>query len=306
MHKKVILFIFSFSILYASALIAAPKSEMIVIKEEPKLAAPEKIELKGSERHSELSSSVGPIDLRWQRDVEVFFGKTPERAMIEASQAVSRALNKGGFPVSLTNLKIHWNVVFFNENLPSGQIPNSLISGCHPGWMTSNGDVVNIYIRAKAVVAGCTGADPVKGSVADARLAQVIIHEMGHGIEFYLGKGKLKQDRLRAEGFATWFEQYTAEFSSTLRGGDVRKYFQKLARKRKEIAPEIFSFNGSAYDYAYASMYFTALEKRFGVRGLFKVYETMIGKGLDLFSSIEERFHWSRGRLEDEVQKVID
>jgi len=180
------------------------------------MAAPQEIKLTGTTRAESMVSPVGKIDLRWPRSTEQLFGKTPQRAMSDAAAAVSRALKQAGFPSAIQNLHIDWNVVFMDENVPETQIPLYLISNCHPAWMTP---VANLYVVGQRVAAGCGGGKSPGSAVADSQLAQVLIHEMGHGVEYQILKGAFGGDRMRAEGFACWFEQYASDFSSGFLSG---------------------------------------------------------------------------------------
>lgn len=270
-------------------------------KREPQMAKPEEIELKGNLRSQNMVSPVGNIELRWPRAVERLFGRTPERAMADAAATLSRALKKGGFPYDVQTLNLEWKVVFMDETLPSAQIPATLVSNCHPGWMTPP---ANIYIASQRVAAGCGSSQRVNTGVADGQLARVLLHEMGHAVEFHLlGPGQTF-DRMRAEGFASWFEQYSADLSAVIPRGEVRKEFLELARRALKRAPDYFEFKGSAEDYARASLYFSAIADRRGVSALMKVYDFMRTNGSDIFSAVSKTLMWNRQQLEKEAQKI--
>ena len=149
------------------------------------MAAPQDIKLTGTIRTESMVSPVGKIDLRWPRSTEQLFGQTPQRAMSDAASAVSRALKQAGFPSAVQNLHINWNVVFMDENVPETQIPLYLVSNCHPAWMTP---VANLYVVGQRVAAGCGGGKSPGSSVGDSQLAQVLIHELGHGVEHQILK----------------------------------------------------------------------------------------------------------------------
>ncbi len=304
-RSKTVIFGYLLNLLLITSASSAPNEKGVYQLTDGKLLSPTAMELQGSERRVTISSPIGPMELRWQRDVEVFFGRTPERALIEAARSISRALNKGGFPVRVTSLNMRWNIIFFGENLPGGQVPAAILSGCHPGWMIGNREEANIYIRAQAVVAGCGGNTKPKSSVADEKLSQVIVHEIGHGIEGALLQGKGSSEKLRSEGFATWFEQYVSEFSPVLRSAGIQAYYKKLALYRMKTSPGPFVFQGTAYDYAYSSMYFVTLEERFGVRGLFSVYDLLLQGSPSFYEAIFQRFKWSRSKLEEEVSRIL-
>lgn len=265
------------------------------------MAKPEDINLKGNIRHEDMSSELGRINLRWPRAVESLFGRTPLRAMTEAASAVNRAIHQGGFPSHVQSLNENWDVVFMDEKLPEGQIPYSLVSNCHPGWMTPP---ANVYIVAQRVAAGCGGSS-VSTSVADGQLARVLIHELGHAVEFHLLKGKQWNDRMRSEGFATWWEGYASQYSSLVNSRSVKTEMAGLAKQALSQSPNSFQFSGSAYDYARASLYFRAIEDQRGISGLMDVYKTMVDDNIAFFPAIEKSVGWNRERLEKEAAREV-
>ncbi len=268
-----------------------------------RMAKPDEIELEGNIRRETLNTSVGKIELRWPRSVESIFGRTPLRAMTDAARTVSRATKTAAFPSFIQNMNLPWNVVFMDENLPAAQIPQKLISNCHPGWMTPP---ANIYIVAQRVAAGCGGNRSVTASVADGQLTEVLVHEMGHALEYHLLAKNYRFSRMRAEGFATWFETYAAQYSSFINRRDLQKRNAGWARLAIQQSPNSFTFGGSALDYARASMYFAAVEDRFGLRGIISVYESMVKNSLDVFKAIEKETLWNRSRLEKEAKRIAD
>lgn len=269
-----------------------------------RLAAPEEVSLSGNVRSEKINSPLGEIELRWPRSAERLFGRTPLRATADAALTVSKVLSGAAFSSELQRLNLPWKVVFMDENLPEGQIPRQLISNCHPGWMTPP---ANIYIVAQRVAAGCgSGGSQVNTSVADSQLTEVLVHEFAHAVEFQMLQKNYKMDRMRAEGFATWFEQYAAQFSSLLSRRDLQRRNAQAAAYARSKSPESFQFSGSAEDYSRASMYFSTVEDRFGISGVVSLYERMVTGGDTLFSGIEKEFSWDRERLEKEVDKIIE
>jgi len=268
------------------------------------LAKPEEIDLKGTVRHEDLASSIGRIDLRWPRKVELLFGRTPSRAMSEAASAVSRALKKGGFPPNVQSLDLDWNVVFMDEDVPEKQIPQYLVNNCHPAWMTP---IANLYVVAQRVVAGCNGGGSGKyeGNVADAMLTQILIHEMGHAVEFQLLQGVSSDDRMRAEGFACWFEQYASDFSSVIPSGEPSRFYRGLAKRSIQESPDKFYFQGSAQDYARGSMYMRSVVERRGISGLMQVYKTMREQKIDFFKAAKIAIDWDTDRFNKEILKSL-
>ena len=268
------------------------------------LAAPDEVELGASKRKTSLSSALGRIELTWPREVERLFGRSPERAVIDAAYSVSRALKSAAFPPRVRIFDREWKIVFMDEKLPETQIPQGLVSSCHPAWMTPP---TNVYVVAQRVAEGCGGSDrAVEKSVADAQLAQVLIHEMGHAVEAMLLEDKFGGDRMRAEGFASWFEQYAADFSGVIPRGTVSAYYRKLAAQNLSQYPGDFVFDGSAASYARASMIFAAVVDRRGVGGLMDLYDALRVPGADLTSAMQQGIGWNQKRLEQEVRRLLE
>lgn len=265
------------------------------------LAKPDEISLSGNQRTESISSSVGTIHLRWPRKVESLFGRTPLRAMTDAAGTVSRAVKNAAFPSRVQTLNLEWNVVFMDESLPEGQIPAQLVSNCHPGWMTPP---ANIYIVAQRVAGGC-GSSRSSASVADSQLAEVLVHEMGHAVEFYLLAPRGRPDRMRSEGFATWFERYAAKYSAILNESDLERRAHEAAAYSFRQNPASFSFQGSFEDYARASFYFTALTSPRGLPGLMDVYEAMASSGLPFPEAIAKALNWDERRLNKEIEQLL-
>ena len=269
-------------------------------KENPYLAKPQEIQLSGNIRRELLNSPVGPINLRWPRKIEGLFGRTPLRAMTDASQTVSKALKRSSVPGVLQKLNLEWQVIFLDTDLPETQIPAYLISNCHPGWMTPP---ANIYIVGQRVAGGCGGSTASAG-VADSKLTEVLVHEMGHAVEYALLEGmENPPERMRKEGFATWFESYAAEFSSLMNRREIDLKLKDAAKSSIRANPT-FNFQGSGEDYARAAIYFRVIEHKRGAQRVFELFET-IGKGRQLLPAIGESLNWNEQMLDKEVHKYL-
>lgn len=265
------------------------------------MADPREISLKGTVRHETTSTSIGKVELRWPRSVEDLFGRTPQRALAEATRAISALIRRGGFPPKINNLNLDIKMVFLDEDLPETQIPQTLISNCHPGWMVPPG---NVYIVGQRVATGCSG--PKRSTaVADSELARVLIHELGHVLEFNLIPRQFEDDRMRAEGFASCIEQYASDLSPLVPKGSARNTYETLAKMSFQQSPDRFVFSGSAPDYGRASMYCVAIVERRGITGLMDVYETIGTDNLSYFEAIRRRLGWDQDRLNSEVDNLL-
>lgn len=266
------------------------------------LAPPEEIKLNGTVRKESMSTAIGPISMRWPRKVETLFGRTPERALVDAASTVGRALRQAGFKPEIQSLNVDWTVVFLDEEVPETQIPAMLVTNCHPAWMTP---IANLYVVGQRVVAGCGGGQSPGGKVADAELATVLLHEIGHGVEYQILKGGFEGDKMRAEGFATWFETFASGFSSVIPKGQELRQFKQMALRQLETNHGKFNFNGSGEDYARASMYFHVVVDKRGVKGLMDIYDSMLSKNILLRDAIKDAFAWDNNKLEAEVERFI-
>lgn len=268
--------------------------------QEKRMQRPEDVRLDGPVRRENMNSPLGPVRLQWARSVERLFGRTPARAMTEAGLAMSRALRQGGFPAAVRHLSVDWQVVFMDESVPEKQIPADLVSNCHPGWMVPPADV---YIVGQRVAAGCGGQASGKG-VADGELMTVLLHEMGHALEFRLLGDAFFGERMRAEGFATWFAAFAADYSSLpRRKGAEREETFALARSAPANPA---GFSGSAEDYARAAMIFYAVAARRGVAGIMLAYEALKRDRAGLAAAVKSGLGWNEDRLGQEIERVLD
>ncbi|MCC6221843.1 MAG: hypothetical protein IT291_11445 [Deltaproteobacteria bacterium] len=270
------------------------------------LAAPTEIELEGSTRNVTIPSSLGSIEARWPRSAEKFFRMSPNKALATAANATAKAINQAGFRRRMQNTDLSWKVVFLDANMPETQIPFYLLQNCHPGWMTPP---ANIYIVAQRVARGCAGEQASDDSlhdksVADSGLAETVVHEMGHVVEHQLLSSN-SPDRLRSEGFATWFEIYAARLHGSLDRTSIEMRTNELASISIKSTPNNFYFQGSGSDYSRAAMYFLAVEKQGGAIAIANLYDVMNERKIDLFAAIHNTLHWNRTRLEAEVKSLL-
>jgi hypothetical protein len=221
--------------------------------------------------------------------------------VVEAARTVSKALKQSGFPLKLSTLDLDWQIVFMESDPPASQVPSYLISGCHPAWMVPP---ASIYVVAERVAGGCGGGVKSSQGVADAELSLVLVHELGHAVEHQLLGDLVTLDRMRAEGFASWFEQNAAGYSPLIASLNPQQEHRIRANEAMHATSGPFQFQGSAHDYSRASMYFVAIVKRYGISGLMDVYQEMVTHKISFFDAVKKRLGWSREKFEEEVGKV--
>lgn len=254
----------------------------------------EDVELRGATRSESFSTPLGTMDVRWPRSVEKCFGRSPSRAIAEAASAVNRALRNARFDESIKGERRDWSLVFIDRASAVSQFPMALSLGGHPGFMVPPNQ---IYMVVDYISPNCSASGDV-----DALLTQVLLHEMGHVLEFALLDGKGGDDRKRAEGFAAWFEGYSSKFSSTIPKGSVRQGYRAFVHSYDGVGSSAFS--GSGEDYAVASLEFEAVVERKGVSGLMSVYETMARDRCSFYEALNKRYGWDRKDLQREVKQL--
>lgn len=260
------------------------------------IAAPEDLDVGNDARVASFTTDVGPMNVRWSRSVEKCFKNPPSRAVGEAAQALNRALKSGRFTSEVKYSRREWSLAFIDKTSAFSQFPTALSLGGHPGFMIPPS---RIYIITDFVAPDC-----LQQQLADEALTQVLLHEMGHVVEYLmLGEQSNTFDRQRAEGFASWFEQYSADFATTISRGSVREQYAALARSAPPLTGR--SFSGSAGDYALAALPFQAIVYRKGISGLMKVYQSMREDRVPFYDAVERGIAWNRATLERQSQELL-
>jgi hypothetical protein len=255
----------------------------------------DEVDLRGGVRSSSFGTPLGTMDVRWPRQVERCFGKSPSRAISEAASAVNRALRNGRFDEKMKYARRDWSLVLIDRASAVSQFPMQLSLGGHPGFMVPPNQ---IYIVVDFISPNCQPSGDV-----DALLTQVLLHEMGHVLEFsLLGESGFAADRKRAEGFAAWFEGYSSKFSSAIPRGRVQETYRTMVQSQSGVGSQQFS--GSGQDYAIASLEFEAIVARKGVSGLMEVYETMSTSRCSFYDALYKKFGWDQKDLQREVKNL--
>ena len=281
---------------YRSKVVCSTGQKVLYEGQAVSIARPEEVELDGAVRRASFSTPLGRMNVRWSRTAEKCFGKSPSRAVSEAASAVNRALKSASFSIDMRAAQKEWSLVFIDQQGASQQFPRGLIAGRHPGFMVPPS---SIYLITDFIVPDCSGS-----SVADATLTQVLLHEMGHVLEFgMLGDTRLNNDRKRAEGFASWFEQYSSDYASIIPRGSVTAYYQSLAEEGLRNPSR--SFSGTPYDYAVSALEFRAVVNRKGVSGLMALYERMKAKNMSFSEAIQQELRWDDRALAREMRQAL-
>jgi hypothetical protein len=253
------------------------------------------VSLRGGERSESFATDIGRMDVRWPRQIERCFSKNPSRAIAEAASAANRALKSGRFGASLKYGKKDWSLVFIDRASAVSQFPMALSVGGHPGFMVPPNQ---IYIVTDYISPNCAPEGDV-----DSRLIQVLLHEMGHVLEYtLLGASTAGLDRKRAEGFAAWFEGYSSKYASAIPQGAVKNFYRGMVRDHSKVGER--SFSGSGEDYAISSLEFEAVVARKGVSGLMDVYATMSADNCSFYEALSKKFGWDKRTLAKEVKNL--
>lgn len=258
---------------------------------------PNDVELDGTVRATSFSTDLGRMEVRWQRKAEDCFGKSPSRAVKDAAAASNKAIKAARFAPEIKGGKRDWQIAFIDKRAALAQFPADITVAGHPGFMIPPS---RIYIVTDFISGNCSGSP-----VADGALTQVLLHEIGHAIEFMLvGDLKIPSDRARSEGFASWFEQYSADFAKDIPKGSVTDYYDALAREK--LAGDVPApFDGSAQAYAVSALRFRAVVDRKGIPGLMQVYQAMRDNKESFDAAMKSYTRWSEGDLHREMVRLL-
>jgi hypothetical protein len=211
----------------------------------------------------------------------------------DAAAAVNRALKSARFASEVKYNRQQWSLIFTDRATAIREFPAAITLGGHPGFMIPPSQ---IYIIADFISPDCS-----RNGVADTVLTQVLLHEMGHVVEHVLLGGVVTDgDRQRAEGFASWFEQYSADFASNIPSGSVKAFYRGLANQG--LSAPSSTFTGTPQDYAVAALAFQAIVERKGVQGLMKVYAGMREGRLPMTTAVEQQLGWDTKTFEREAR----
>lgn len=261
------------------------------------IAEPRDLKLGSDSRSASFGTELGPVTLRWSRPIERCFSSTPSRAVGEAIKAVNRVVKSGRFTADIKRARRDWSLAFTDKATAFAQFPVALTIGRHPGFMIAPSQ---IYIITDFITPDCADS-----KVADELLAQVLLHEMGHVIEYLLlGESQTLHDRERSEGFATWFEQYASDYSSAIPKDSVKRYYSELARESLRIGSS--AFQGTPQDYARAALPFQAVARKKGLATLMDVYKRIRDERLPWTEAIMRATGWSRMTLEREARAAVE
>lgn len=254
------------------------------------LKSPSDIKLDGHERRESILTDLGPVTFRWSRSVDGLFSKTPQFAVRDAASLVSRVLRDNGIKVEKT-----WEIVMLDEKLPPKEVPMSLISNCHPGWMVPPG---KIYIVAQRVVSGCSGVREARTKIGDTLLTEVLVHEFAHGVEFQILGNYQNPSVEEAEGFATWF----SEIALKKREGTFAISKQLFCN---ELKKGVVEFDSSSEGYTFASGVFHVVKRSRGSRGVFELLNKMRDEGGSFKEHALKRLSINETKLLGEIEKIF-
>ncbi len=256
------------------------------------VVAPEELDVGRDSRTAEFSTEIGSIKVRWSRSIERCFATSPARAVGDSARAVNRALKSGRFSANAKEGRRDWTLAFIDKVAAISQFPLALTVGQHPGFMIPPN---RIYLVTDYISPTCEG-----GEIADDVLTQVLLHEMGHVVEYILlGERQAPLDRERSEGFAVWFEQYSADFANSLPKGQVRAYYASLAR----LAETSAKFSSNPAGYANAGVRFQTIVERKGIAGLMNVYSVIREQQVPFEVAVERALSWNKNSFQKQIQQ---
>lgn len=274
---------------------AARKRVVCKDKQVEEIVAPEKLNVGRDARTAEFSSELGVMKIRWARSMEKCFATPPARAVGEAAHAVSKALRSSRFISEVKYSRREWQLGFIDKTSAISEFPLALSIGQHPGFMVPPN---RIYLISDTIAPDCSAK-----KTADEILVQVLLHEMGHVVEYILlGEQLAPIDRQRSEGFAVWFEQYSSQYTNVVPRGRIAAYYAALSRMRDFRQP----FAPDPVGYAHAGARFQTIVERKGVGGLMKVYAAIREQKISFDAAIEQSLGWKQQTFERQVAEYLE
>ncbi len=263
---------------------------------------PNDVRLDGNLRSMDLSTPLGEVLIRWPRSVEQSLGLRPDKSVRDAWIAASRAL-ASGFPTRLRSASYHWNMVFMDA-VPGNVDPSGLGGSCHPAWMRPPAD---IFVAAERIASRC-GTQRLSPKEISAELAEVLVHELGHAVEFqFADKGFGRMQRWHSEGFASWFESRAMQYLPG--GGSDRKTSRAGLRLRAKVAltpnwrPS--HFQGASEDYARGYAMIAVIAEGKSITRLVDVYKRMSKENVDLITAVQKELSWNEEKWVAEAIKFL-
>lgn len=266
------------------------------------VAAPNSMDVGRLAREVSFGTSLGTMNVRWPRELERCYRVTPAKAIAEASRTVRQALRVSKLFSEVRQKSRTWDFVLTDRLHAISQVPTDIIRGRHPGFMLPPN---RVYILSDFIAQNCQ-----ENPISDRLLAQVLLHEMGHVVEYILlGEPTSMTNRERGEGFATWFEHYASEFSKTIGKDRVSENLRNLGMQHQVALGRKDSFDGTALDYARAAMPFFLLVSKKGTGGVARLYRDARIKQIPLHEAVRNVFGWSevvyRNRLDKFTQQFL-
>ncbi len=270
--------------------------DLVKAEQDKSLRKPKDVRLFGEVQEEKVSTKLGMMQVRWSKESERYFRKSPVTTVGDVAFLISQALLHDGFAQYRRGFLSNWQIVFLSEHSLRGQVPADMIENCHPGWMTPP---ANIYIVADRIAGSC-GAKKL-GSYstrADSMLFEVLLHEFAHAVDYRILEERFYFNRPRSEGFATWFQVYARTKSSDLREEAIalRNGLNQFALNgfRSALTGRI---DKEALQYGGGSMMYFALEERFGSAVVLRVHRRMVRDLLTFQQAVEQETGWDGREL---------
>jgi hypothetical protein len=238
-------------------------------------------------KRATFNSPLGVVELQW--DESTFFEQSAQSSVISAWRAATKTLSQKHFPLLTRFSNYNWKVFILSGK--SEQLHNlKALGGCHPGWMTPP---ATIFIASTSLATRC-GTHHFTPSQAQDELTRVLLHELGHAVEFQLLGRPGTNDRFHSEGFAELFSTLALELYDPLKGKAIKL---SLLREAQAIFRSSWSpkqdFKGSAEDYRRVFGMMSALIELKGLRRLIDIYEELKASRAPFLEVVRTHVGWS-------------
>ena len=257
-----------------------------------------RVKLTSGQKVNHLESPLGSVAVFSLASLSKHIGPRSESVIAEAFSRAREIMRTRRFPHQLQDAQYKWQI--FIKERGARRSEGALSSErCHAAWM---GPPANIFLSPETLASDCGRARKSSVEISE-QLESVLVHEIGHVIEFKLmGRGFARRQRWHSEGFASWFEAYS--------GGDLVESLRKeaIADAKRHFRSDWMpiDFRGTSADYSRSFAMIATIAERSSVSDLLRVYRNMDLEKCRFDEAVQNVLGWDLRRWSLETKSFLE